>query len=120
MRENDINFQPDELGGELGKAFAPPLRPAIFDRDVVPFDKTGLIQALVERSQVVRKSFAGSSVEEPDHRHRRLLRARRERPHSCPAAKQRDELATAAHSITSSARPESGSGTVMPSTLAAF
>ena len=31
-------------------------------------------------------------AEEPDHRHRRLLRARRERPR-CRAAEQRDELA---------------------------
>jgi hypothetical protein len=32
-------------------------------------------------------------VEEPDHRHRRLLRTRRERPRRC-AAEQRDELAS--------------------------
>src|SRR5262245_49088730 len=45
-----------------------------------------------------------------------LLRARRKRPRRC-AAKQRDELAPS-HSITSSARPDKGSGTVMPSALA--
>src|SRR6266436_5833583 len=45
------------------------------------------------------------------------LRACRERPRRHCAAEQRDELA-AFHSITSSARPESGSGTVMPSPLA--
>src|SRR5262245_11410834 len=50
----------------------------------------------------------------------RLLRARRERPSNCRAAEQRDELAAAAHSITSSARPSSGSGTVRPSALAVF
>src|SRR6516225_2859011 len=42
-------------------------------------------------------------MEEPDHRHRRLLRARRERPRGRRAAEQRDELAPL-HSITSSAR----------------
>src|SRR5262249_4341963 len=46
------------------------------------------------------------------------LRARRERPR-CRAAEQRDEVATD-HSITSSARPSSGSGTVRPSALAVF
>src|SRR5215831_11105218 len=46
-----------------------------------------------------------------------LLRARRERPRDCCAAEQRGEVAPL-HSITSSARPESGSGTVMPSALA--
>src|SRR5262245_18704997 len=45
-----------------------------------------------------------------------LLRARRQRPRR-RAAKQRDELAPP-HSITSSARPSNGSGTVMPSALA--
>jgi hypothetical protein len=38
-----------------------------------------------------------------DYRHRRLLRARRERQRD-RAAEQRDELAAVAHSITSSAR----------------
>src|SRR5262245_40820633 len=33
-----------------------------------------------------------SAMEEPDHRHRRLLRLRRERPRRCRAAKQHDEL----------------------------
>src|SRR5262245_59246644 len=46
-----------------------------------------------------------------------LLRAYRERPRGRRAAEQRDELAPA-HSITSSARPDKGSGTVMPSALA--
>src|SRR5262245_3360979 len=41
-------------------------------------------------------------MEETNHRHRRLLRVRRERPR-CRAAEQCDELA-ALHSITSSAR----------------
>src|SRR5262249_6045330 len=54
----------------------------------------------------------------PDHRHRRLLRARRERPRG-RAAEQRDEVAPF-HSITSSARPTSGSGTLRPSALAVF
>jgi hypothetical protein len=33
-------------------------------------------------------------IEEPDHRHRRLLPARRERPSGRCSAEQRDELAT--------------------------
>jgi hypothetical protein len=58
-------------------------------------------------------------AEEPDHRHRRLLRPRRERPGRRRAAEQRDELA-ALHSITSSARPSSGSGTVRPSAFSVW
>jgi hypothetical protein len=44
-------------------------------------------------AQTVRERVRRCGFEEPDHRHRRLLRARRERPSSCRAAKQRDELA---------------------------
>jgi hypothetical protein len=44
-----------------------------------------------------------------------LLRAPRERPRSRRAAEQRDELATAAHSITSSASASRVGGTSMPS-----
>src|SRR5258708_17710839 len=47
-----------------------------------------------------------------------IPRSRCERPISCRAAEQRYELAAPHHSITSSARPSSGSGTASPSALA--
>src|SRR5262245_35938981 len=53
------------------------------------------------------------AVEELDHRHRRLLRARSERPRRSRTAEQRDELAALhfrGHSITSSARSRNDSG----------
>ena len=56
-------------------------------------------------------------AEEADHRHRRLLRARRQRPRRRRAAEQRDELAPAPHSITSSARASSVGGILRPSAL---
>ena len=58
-------------------------------------------------------------TEKPDHRHRRLLRARGERPRNRRAVAQRDEFA-ALHSITSSARASSVGDTVRPSALAAL
>ena len=58
------------------------------------------------------RDLAGrSGVEEPDHRHRRLLRARGERPRCRSAAEKRDELA-AFHSMTSSAIARSIGGIV--------
>ena len=54
----------------------------------------------------------------PDEWHRRLLRARRERPRRRRAAEQRDELAPAAHSITSSAPSNIDVGIVTPIALA--
>jgi len=38
MREDDIDFQSNELGCELGEAFAASLRPAIFDREIAAVD----------------------------------------------------------------------------------
>src|SRR5262249_39541181 len=57
------------------------------------------------------------AAEESDHRHRRLLRARRERPGG-RAAEQRYELAALHHSITSVARASRVGGTSMPSARA--
>src|SRR5262249_6388054 len=59
-----------------------------------------------------------SRTEKADDRHRRLLRARRERP--CRrAAEQRDEV-VALHSITLSAVASNVCGTSRPSALAAL
>src|SRR5262249_44431829 len=59
-----------------------------------------------------------STAEEPDHRHPRLLRPRRERPRCRRAAEQRDKFAPPDHSITSSARASSVGGTSRPSAFA--
>src|SRR5262249_9163973 len=92
-------------------------RPAIFDIDVLPFDIANLTQSLAECVDSGRRFTWRSAAEESDHWHRRLLRARRERPSCSRAAEQCDELAAAAHSITSSARAKNVSGIVRPSAL---
>ena len=69
------------------------LRPAVFDRYVLALDIAGLLQALAKSAQTVRACVRRCGVKEPDHRHRRLLRPRRERPRRRRAAEQRDELA---------------------------
>src|SRR5262249_11360604 len=73
-------------------------------------------QAFSQRRDEVNAFARRSGMQKPDHRHRRLLRAHRERP--CrSAAEQRDELAPL-HSITSSAVCRNGSGMVRPSAFA--
>src|SRR5262245_55820096 len=92
------------------------LCPAIFDCNVLAFDKAPVFQTLTERSQELRVVAGRPGAEEPDHWHRWLLRARRQRP--CRrAAEQRDEPAPV-HSITSSARSRKDSVIVRPSALA--
>src|SRR5262249_20695865 len=56
------------------------LGPAVHNRDVLSFDKAGILQATVKCPQAVREHLRRGAVEEPNHRHRRLLRVRRERP----------------------------------------
>jgi hypothetical protein len=46
MHENDIDLQPDELGRELGEAFAASLRPTILDRDGAAFYPAEFAQSL--------------------------------------------------------------------------
>jgi hypothetical protein len=66
----------------------------------------------------VRRRTGRTRLEKADHRHRQLLRARREWPDR-RTAEQRDELAPP-HSITSSARASSMEGSSSPSFFAVF
>src|SRR5258705_9137645 len=56
------------------------LRPAILDCQVPALDIAGFPQSIVKRAQTVAKQVGPFGAEHSDHRHRRLLRARRERP----------------------------------------
>ena len=83
----------DQIGRQRRQPIELALGPAIFDRDVAALDVAGFAQALAERGQVRRsRTLSAIAAEKPDHRHRRLLRARRERPRGRRAAEQRDEL----------------------------
>src|SRR6266436_3198976 len=55
-------------------------------------DIAGFPQSIVKRAQTVAKKVGPFGAEHPDHRHRRLLRARRERPRG-RATEKRNELA---------------------------
>src|SRR5262249_27147087 len=83
----------DELGYELGEAFAASLRPAVFDRDRASFDPAEFAQPLHKSSGQLALRGRRSRAQESDGRQLpRRLRAHRERP--CGrAAEQRDELA---------------------------
>src|SRR5262245_57404589 len=95
------------------------VQPVVLDHHVLALDCAGFVEAFTERGGNARGGIGRPNGDEADDRHRRLLRARRERPH-CRAAEQRDELAALhrCHSITSSASARSRSGTSMPSALA--
>jgi len=118
VRGNHGHLAANQIGCQCRQSIAVPFRPAVFDRHVPALDIAGFHQALAKRGQEVCILFGRPCVQEADHRHRWLLRACRERPRGRRATEQRDERAPVPHSITSSARPRSGSGTVRPSVLA--
>src|SRR5262245_41499025 len=60
------------------------------DRHVLAFDKTGLLEALLESAQLVLVPRLG---EESNHRQRRLLRSRSDWPSHRSSAHECDELA---------------------------
>src|SRR5262249_49584287 len=90
---------------------------AVFDRNILARRISGFAQAAAKAFHQVRALAGRNTVQEPDHRHRRLLCPRRERPRS-RAAEERDERAASHHSITSSARAGTVVGISRPSAFA--
>ena len=116
-RHDDIDLEADELGRDLGKTFAPSLRPAILDRNGAPLNPAEFVQSLHKGGGPRTPSRRRGYAQEPDGGQlARLLRPRHERPRG-RTADQRDEFAPL-HSITSSALTSNVAGTVRPSALA--
>src|SRR6516164_1186467 len=72
-------------------------RKAGFDDYVLSFDEALLGQTLAQAGHRRRVRFERSDAEIPNHRHRGLLRARRERPCGGRATEQRDEITSPHH-----------------------
>src|SRR5262249_22187156 len=103
----------DQIGYQFHHAIILPVSPAVFDRDVLTFHKSGFVEAFAEGGQIEPIVVERTDTEKSDHRQRRLLRARRERPCGRRAAEKRYEHATLhlrGHSITSSARSRNAPG----------
>jgi hypothetical protein len=94
----------NQLGRERRQAVELIVGPAVFNSGIPALDEAGRTESLTEALDVGRITVSRGRAEKPDCGHRRLLRARRERPRR-RAAEQRDEIATL-HSITSSAQQE--------------
>src|SRR5262249_3767898 len=107
--DDDGYLQPDQLLRQFPRAIVFAATPPELDRYILALDVARLIQPWAEGSQHGDVALSRSSAEVPDHRHCRLLRARRDRPSDCCATEKRDELAPP-HSITSSARASTDGG----------
>src|SRR5262249_37130599 len=105
------------------------------DCEVFTLAKARVFEALAECAHQIDICLGRLGIEESNHRHGRLLRARHERPCCRDATNRFDEIASpnaaappssvttfAAlhHSITSSVRADKAGGTSMPSAFAVF
>src|SRR5262245_5430985 len=84
----------NQFGCERRQPIELPLRPAVYDRYILALDIAAILQTLAKSTQTVGAYVRRCRrVEETDHRHRRLLRAGRQRPRGRRTAEQRDEFA---------------------------
>ena len=112
----------NQIGHQRRQAIVLAFQPVVLDRHVLALDVAGFAKPLRNAAAYAAVRIGRPAVEEPDHRHRRLLRPRRQRPRRRRAAEEGDELAASHrcsyHSITSSVMASSDGGTSMPSALA--
>ena len=65
----------------------------VLDHHVLALDVAGFVEGFAERSRIAPRGLGRPNIDEADDRHRRLLRARRERPCDRRTAEQSDEVA---------------------------
>src|ERR1700730_8380889 len=92
MRSDHRHLTAYQIGCEVGQSVGLVLRPAILDRHILALDVAGFTKALAECGQMARTIDRRRAAEESYHRHRRLLRASRERPCGRRAAEKANEL----------------------------
>jgi hypothetical protein len=80
LREDEGNRTADEFSRHGREALVLALRPAKLDRDVPALCKASFVQAAAKRGEQSCGRPFGQRAEISDHRHRRLLCARSERP----------------------------------------
>src|SRR5262249_27075748 len=94
----------DQIADQSRQSLVATFRPAVFDEHILPVDVAGFAEALVEQRGEMGKRDLRSAIEKSDHRYRRLLRSRRERPGSRAASQPNDPPpAKIAHGVAPSA-----------------
>src|SRR5262249_45169202 len=117
-RDDDRHPTLNQIGRKAWQSVELPICPSRFDHNGLTLNVTALFETLPKRGQELHVRISRSRAHEANDRYHRLLRTRRERPGNRRAAEQRDELATAAHSITSSASASSVGGISTPNAFA--
>jgi hypothetical protein len=116
-RPYDRHLPTYQIGRHCGQSVVSTFGPLVLNPDVLVLDIAGVVQSLAECRHDPRIRRGRETAEDPDHRHRRLLRTGGEWPARRRTAEKGDELAPL-HSINSSARASSVGGTSRPSAFA--
>ena len=90
MRSDHRHLTAYQIGCEVGQSIILILRPAILDRHILALDVARFTKALAECGQIACTIDRRRAAKESYHRHRWLLRARRERPRRYRAAAKQD------------------------------
>ena len=94
-RDDDVDFETDQLVGQFGKPAELPLRRSKFVSNVLPFDVPEIMQPLPELPPKLFRIGIANDQSADSGNLRRVLCAREERPNKRKhrrAAEQRDEL----------------------------
>src|SRR5262249_53026461 len=116
-RGDHCHLSTHQASQQCWQAIVLTLQPVVLAPPVPASAVAGFVETFTKRGRIPRVGLGRPVSDKPTHRHRLLLRARRERPRR-RTADQSDELAPLHHSITSSARASRVAGTSRPSVLA--
>ena len=83
-RNDNGDLMTNQIGCQSGQTIQSILRPAVFNGQVAALEVAGFGQTAMKRRDIPCR-FERPGVEKPNHRHRPLLRPRRERPCRCAA-----------------------------------
>jgi hypothetical protein len=103
-RKDHIHPVMNQISRKLGKPIVLISRGAIFNSDVLAFNKIGFLQTPTQSRKARRRLLARSNPEISDDRHGRLLRASGERPRCRQATEQRNKFAPL-HVLSSESQP---------------
>jgi len=92
MRSDHRHLTAYQVSCEVGQPIILILRPAILDRHILAFDVPAFADALPECGHKTCSVGGRRAAEELDYRHRRLLRARSQRPRGSRAAECDQQL----------------------------
>ena len=87
-RRDHAHLPTDQIGRHFRKPIDPAFGKMILDRHVLAFDVAGFGQSPAKCVDEMPARSERLRIEHPDHLHRWLLRARRERPRDCCAAER--------------------------------